>query len=198
MITFFDGENTITYSEWDLLKEPKMTPTEIWKDIPEYEGYYQVSSFGRVKSIERMVNHRFKPMLIKEKIRKNLTDKDGYPTLRLHKNSIQKTYRVHQLVAMAFLNHVTCGLKLVVDHKDNNPSNNNLDNLQVVTNRRNCSKDKKGYTSKYLGVSRSLNSKKWLAQININGKQTYLGRFSSELEAHYSYQKRLAQINLKG
>lgn len=168
-------------------------PNEVWKDIPEYEGYYQVSSFGRVKSLERKVFRNTHYYPVKEKILKQqLCQK--YLTIGLKQNGIDKKFQVHQLVAMAFLNHIPNGFKLVADHKDNDRLNNHVDNLQIVTNRYNSSKDKKGYTSKYVGVSWHSKNKKWRSAIYHNGKETHLGYFTNQKEASKYYQDALKSI----
>ena len=78
---------------------------QIWKDIEEYEGIYQVSSLGNVKSLRRNINMRLR------------TDGDGYLLVGLSKDSKTKTFRVHRLVARAFVlnpknketvNHINC------------------------------------------------------------------------------------------
>lgn len=79
-----------------------------------------------------------------------------------------------------------------VDHIDNNPLNNNVTNLRVITKRENSSKDRKGI-SKYTGVTFNKKSNKWRSQIWINGKNKTLGSFDDELEAHRAYQKELQQ-----
>ena len=111
----------------------------------------------------------------------------------LHKNGKAKGLKVSQLVAMAFLNHEPCGQDIVVDHKDNDPSNNRLENLKLITNRENCSKDKKG-SSQYAGVSWNKAAKKWHSKIWINGKRIYLGSFKDELEAHKAYRQKMQTI----
>jgi hypothetical protein len=109
---------------------------EGWVDIPEYEGRYQVSTHGRVKSFTA-----YKDGLIKkqEKIR------GGYLAVKLVKEYKGKarTYTVHQLVAMAFFNHKPNGHTLVVDHIDNNRTNNKVWNLQVITHGQNLFKDRR-------------------------------------------------------
>lgn len=158
---------------------------EIFKDIPGYEGMYQVSNQGRVKSLK----------LNKERILK-LVDNRGYLQVMLYNEGKFKAIKVHQLVAMAFLNHTPNGYNgLIVDHQDNNKLNNNLSNLQLVTNRYNASKDKKGGTSKYTGVSWNKERNKWISEIKINGKRKYLGRFKCELAAAVAYQKELIKLN---
>ena len=157
---------------------------EIYKDIPNYEGHYQVSNLGNVKSVK----------LKKEKILKCSYTKTGYGFVNLCLNNKVTLRQVHQLMAMAFLNHKPCGHNLVVDHIDNNPSNNKLENLQIITHRKNTSKDKKGYSSKYIGVSWHKPTKKWVVMIRIKDKHKNLGYFEDEYEAHLAYQKELKQI----
>jgi hypothetical protein len=105
-----------------------------------------------------------------------------------------KTKRIHKLVAMAFLGHIPAGYNLVVDHIDNNPLNNRLDNLQLISQRENTSKDKKGGTSDFIGVFNK-SSSKWASAIRINNKIINLGSFDTEQEASEYYQKALESIN---
>jgi hypothetical protein len=101
---------------------------------------------------------------------------------------------VHQLVAMAFLNHTPCGMNLVVDHINSNKLDNRVENLQLITQRENSSKDIKNKTSKYTGVSWCKHRGKWLSQIYLNKKTYNLGRFNCELSAHLAYINKLKQI----
>jgi hypothetical protein len=167
---------------------------EIFKDIPNYEGYYQVSNLGNVKSIDRLAYNKkggFRCLKGKNK-RKTLNNK-GYLSVGLCKDYVVRYFTVHKLVAMAFLNHIPCGHKLVVDHIDNNPSNNKLENLQLITHRENLSKDKKR-SGNYVGVYFREDNKKWHCKIRIKGKQTHLGYFDNEYDAHLAYQKKLKEI----
>ena len=94
---------------------------EIWKDIEGYEDLYQVSNYGRVKAL---INKRHK----EERIRRFGINKLGYCQVELSKNGSTKIYLVHRLVALAFIpnpNNLPC-----VNHKDENPSNNNVGNLE--------------------------------------------------------------------
>lgn len=159
---------------------------EVWKKVPDYEEFYQVSNLGRVRSL------RFnKIKIMSQKIRK-----DGYYEVSIYKNKKGKSFKTHQLIAMAFLDHKRCGFKKVVDHIDGDKSNNKLDNLQVVSNRVNTSKDKHKYKkyTKLIGVSKYKDSGKYVAQIKINGKPTYLGSFTDEYEAGRAYQKALREL----
>lgn len=157
---------------------------EIWKDVKNYEGLYQVSSEGRVKSLK----------FGKDRILKQSPNGCVYLTVGLHKEGKQKTIKVHKLIAIAFLNHIPDGHKIVCDHIDNNKLNNRLENLQLITHRENTSKDKKGGTSQFIGVCWYKVAKKWRADIWINGKLKHLGLFTSELEASKAYQKALKSI----
>ena len=126
----------------------------------------------------------------KERILKPTVDSSGYLIVSLYKNTKAKTKNVHQLVAESFLNHVPCGNRSVVDHINNVKTDNGLGNLQIITHRENLSKDKKG-SSEYTGVSWCCTGEKWRADIRINGKTKYLGRFTDELKASEAYQKAL-------
>lgn len=98
-----------------------MKMTEIWRDIKDYEGLYQVSNFGSVKSLN--YNHTGK-----EKILSTGKVSGGYLSVQLYKNGKGKMYSVHRLVAQAFIPNP---LNLPqVNHKDENPSNNHVDNLE--------------------------------------------------------------------
>ena len=160
---------------------------EIYKDIPNYEGLYQVSDLGNVKSfVWKNKGNR----ILKAGIRKN-----GYKYVVLHKSGKAKTMTIHQLVAIAFLNHKPCGYKLVINHKDFNPSNNCVSNLEIVTNRENSNKKHIKSSSDYVGVCRDITHNKWKACITFNGKLEHLGNYKKEYDAHLAYQKRLIEIN---
>lgn len=169
-----------------------MEHDEVWKDVPDYEGYYQVSNKGRVKSLSRTLSiGRF----LKEKILKNGFDGRGYSKVILCKNTFIKTYKIHKLVAICFLNHKPNGLKLVVNHKDFNRLNNQIDNLEIVTNRENTNKKHLKSRSKHTGVTWREDRNKWHSQIYINGKQKHLGYFNNEIEAGKAYQEYLKNLN---
>ena len=103
-----------------------------WKDIKGYEGIYQVSSYGNIKSMDRIVeansNHKYQH--IKEHLLR-LNGGKKYIQVILCKNGKTKPFLVHRLVAEAFIsnpNNLPC-----VNHKDENPKNNNVDNLEWCT-----------------------------------------------------------------
>ena len=148
---------------------------EIFKPIPNYKNY-QISNYGNILSLN--TNSLMKPYINK-----------GRKQIHLYKNDKRKKYYIHQLVAMAFLNHKPCGLNLVVDHVDNNPLNNRLDNLQLISQRENSSKDKTD-----VGISWNKRRNKWRASIRINGKQKNLGRYVNKQDALNAYQNELNKL----
>ena len=168
---------------------------EIWKDVINYECIYQISNLGNVKSLDRSVfiGNGFK--FVKGKILKQGMSTTGYFNIGLHLNGKRKIKKIHQLVAESFLGHKPDGtLKLVVNHIDFNPLNNNVNNLEVVTQRENANQKHIKSTSKYVGVHLDKERNKWISFIRINNKKIYLGRFTNEIEAHNAYQNALSNI----
>ena len=92
---------------------------EIWKDIPNYEGIYQISNFGEIRSCKN------------NKIRKQIKQRSGYMRIILTKNSKQKATNVHILVAKCFVNNQN-GYRYV-NHIDGDKTNNSANNLEWVT-----------------------------------------------------------------
>ena len=107
---------------------------EEWRDIKGYEGLYQVSNLGRVKSLPRERRNRQGYYYTKEKILKQTNTSTGYKKVELF-NGTRKSYKVHRLVAQAFLNNEYN--KPQVNHKDGNKINNNVNNLEWVTGSKN-------------------------------------------------------------
>lgn len=165
---------------------------EEWKDIKGFDGDYQVSNFGRVKSMERFVDWKNTKRLIKSKILKPIVYSNGYLYVGINK----KMFRIHTLVWDNFGSEKRNGLKLQVDHIDNNKLNNRLNNLQLLTARQNVNKvfDNKFTASDYYGVYYRKDRSKWCGHISINGKNKYLGSFETELEASNAYQSALKKI----
>lgn len=175
---------------------------EIWKDIPDYEKLYQVSNFGRVRSLPREWRTGRGALLKHDgKILKTAIS-GGYVKYNLYKDNVVKTFRAHQLVAMAFLDYKRQAMNLVIDHINDVKTDNRLANLQIVTQRYNTCKTQGKYSSNYKGVSaQRIQGKKGISfyyrsKININGKEKNLGSYKSEYEAHLAYQKALQEYNL--
>ena len=153
---------------------------EVWKDIPNYEGSYQASNLGNIKSI-------YRKGFTKGKVLKQVIGSRGYKKVSLS----NKQFEVHVLIAMTFKGFISTKGK-TVDHKDNDRLNNREDNIQIISHRENISKDRKNGASKYVGVSNDRG--RWRARIGINKKMVLLGYFDTELEAHKAYQNKLSEL----
>lgn len=101
---------------------------EIWKDIKEYEGLYQVSNLGRVKSL----NYK---RMGKEKILKS-TKRNNYPFVVLCKDGSPQNYYIHRLVAQAFIPNPDN--KPCIDHINTDRTDNRVENLRWCTQKENC------------------------------------------------------------
>lgn len=144
---------------------------EIWKDIEGYEGFYQASNFGRIRSLYGRVS-----------IMKFKTDKDGYYHVGLTLNRKQRTFRVHRLIASAFVKNVQNLPE--VNHKDLNKKNNQKSNLEWTDgrgNKKHYHKDQKNNT----GILKIRNG--FSAQFTVNKKQYYVGFFDTYEEAELKY-----------
>ena len=123
---------------------------EVWKDIKGYEGLYQVSNLGRVKSLDRIVYQKnsfgnIQKNIYKGKILSLFEDKDGYLRVNLKKDKKMKQYGVHVLVANTFLNINKFKYmeyedlskidinRLQINHKNENKKDNCIDNLEFCT-----------------------------------------------------------------
>ena len=114
----------------------KILENEIWKDIPNYEGFYQASNMGRIKSLERFRKGKNDCLVpLKEKILKPKITR-GYYQIVLCKNSTQKKYYIHRLVYETFNGAIPEGYE--INHLDERPINNRLSNLNLVTHKENC------------------------------------------------------------
>ena len=122
---------------------------EIWKDIAGYEGLYQVSSFGKIKALPKYTNSNGYLELRKEKLLKPaLTGKfRNYPTVTFVKDGKRKSYKVHRLVAEAFIPNPD--KYPMINHRDENTLNNMADNLEWCTNRYNVKYSAKPLTEEH-------------------------------------------------
>ena len=166
---------------------------EKWKPVVGYEGHYKVSSLGRVKSLKRSVPlKRGGYRKIPERIVSISVNSRGYEQVTISLHGKKEFPTVHKLMAIAFLDHTPCGWELVVDHINNTKTDNRLDNLQIITQRENTSKDKKG-SSRFTGVYKAYGGS-WVAKIRIEGKKLHLGTFKKEIDAHKAYQNALKNL----
>lgn len=170
-----------------------MEEVEIWKDIPGYEGLYQASNLGNIKSLGRKVIRKNGSIDTKSpKILKLSDNGKGYKSVVLSDDDSKvKSHYVHRLVAMTFLGYQD----MSVDHIDQNRSNNKIENLRYLTSRENSSINKKNKSSKYTGVHLCKRINKWKVYIRIQGEKHYVGTFECEDEAGEAYKIALYNWN---
>jgi hypothetical protein len=104
---------------------------EKWASVEGYKGLYEVSSFGRIRSLDRVVGHRHGSAMMRGRILSTCVNKAGYEFVSLSKDCSGKSFTVHRLVAKAFL--LPESEKAEVNHKDFNKSNNRVENLEWAT-----------------------------------------------------------------
>lgn len=169
---------------------------EVFKDIPNYEGIYQISNLGNARSLDRYVKHiNGSKRLIKGIILKPPIGNHGYRVISLSRDCKTKSRTVHQIVAEVFLNHKPNGYSLVINHINFNKLDNRVENLEIVTPRVNANQKHIKSSSNYVGVTWCKHAEKWLSRIEINGKKIHLGSFSNEEEASKYYESALISYN---
>ena len=126
---------------------------EQWKDIAGYEGLYQVSNLGNIKSLNRISIKEGRDYRVKEKVLKTFLCSSGYPTVVLSVNGKKETLMVHRLVALHFIPNPNNYEQ--INHKDENRQNNNVDNLEWCTQHYNLN-----YGNRRKKISEALKGKK--------------------------------------
>lgn len=145
-----------------------------WKPIKGYEGLYEVSSQGDIKSVSRTnrSGRSYGKRTIGGKFLHQITDKDGYKTVCLCKNGVKKQFRVHRLIAVAFLDNSE---KLpIVNHKNENKADNRVSNLEW------CSVYYNNHYGKGYCEQRFLNLRKTVKQLDLNNKIVRIFKSISE------------------
>lgn len=158
---------------------------EIWKDVVGYEGEFMVSESGKIKSLERTyIRSCGKKYPVKGKELTPFISNCGYVRIAIRKNGKPKKYSVHRLVAEAFIEKELG--RDFVNHLDGNKLNNHHSNLEWVSMiENNCHRfNKINTTSKYTGVSWIKAKQRYVAVMQINGKQKTIGHFTSEEDAY--------------
>lgn len=182
------------------------TINEIWKEVKDYEGYYEVSNFGKVRRC-------FTEKALKEQISNR-----GYCLVCLCRDNIKKTISVHKIVANAFIENPEN--KNTVNHIDFDKLNNHVSNLEWMTTKENINhahdngvykssdlrkrsvkrkhKDNSKCTSNNVGISyRSKgNYHRYVARIHYNGKRIHLGSYKNELDAVNAYQQKIKEYGI--
>ena len=157
---------------------------EKWKDIKGYEGYYKISNYGNVKSIDRIVTYSSgKKVFYKSKKRKASISE--YRMIVLCKNRRCKGFKISRLVAEHFLNKKNG--KNIVNHIDGNKHNDNVNNLEWCTYSENTlhafNNNLNKKKNEVSGVFFEKRRNKWASYIYRNNKNIFVGRFNTEEEA---------------
>nr|DAO37094.1 MAG TPA: homing endonuclease [Caudoviricetes sp.] len=142
---------------------------EVWKDIAGYEGYYQVSNLGRIKSVERVVlSKNGWELHYKERLRKFSKNAKGYLNVSFTRDCKTKTYLVSRLVATAFIPNPD-SLPQVGHRDDNrNKEDNRVENLYWTTNLENSNTDGR---KQRLSASHKGKDNSFYKRIQIDGKE---------------------------
>jgi hypothetical protein len=162
----------------------------MWYDIKGYEGLYKINKKGEVLSLSRELWNGKVFHLSKDYLMKSNLGKNGYYHITLRKDNKSIRHYIHRLLAENFIEN-PFNLK-IVNHIDNDSTNNDLSNIEWVSHDYNIShgysfKEKK---SKYPGLCLN-KSGKWRARITVDGKMVGLGTYDTEEEAYSVYlQKR--------
>lgn len=164
---------------------------EIWKNVIGYEGCYEVSNFGQIRSKDHVVPCKGGTRLVKGKLKKLFLNKRGYQITTLSQENKLMTFTIHQLIAQAFIPDFSKSTE--INHKDGNKANNHVTNLEVSNPSHNQFHAvanglvPKAGISKYRNVSYVKNPKaasKWAASIRHNGNSSYGWKtFKTEEEA---------------
>ena len=141
---------------------------EEWRPVVGYEGLYEVSDWGNVRSVDRMVKSKGSgERLVTGRLLKQYTDKDGYKRVGLHRNHKQVVVGVHQLVARAFIDNPD-NLP-IIDHIDSHRDNNMADNLRWFTVPLNNSTEQ-ARRRKSIAASRRNDNKVRIRQYSLGGE----------------------------
>lgn len=163
---------------------------EIFLPVKGYEGIYDVSNMGKVKTLRKDGGYR-------NREKRFSGDKDGYLKVSLARDGIEKHFRVHRLVATAFIPNPNDLPQ--INHLNSKKTDNRPENLEWCDDRhnRNHFYGTKNVTSKYPGVSWYKRCKRWRAQIRHNGKKIWLGTFVNEIDAAEAYNQAVLKYSGK-
>lgn len=167
---------------------------EIWKDIRDYEGLYQISNNGNVKSLGRWVNYKNKGKKWQEgKILKPLVKKGGYLHVGLWKNGKVKFFIVHRLVAQAFIPNPNNLPQ--VNHKDENKENNVVKNLEYCDAKYNSN-----YGTRNKRVAEKMKGKKLSDETRKKISETKRGKKNHMYGKHLSeeHKKKISEKQING
>jgi hypothetical protein len=154
---------------------------EFWKSIDGCPNYH-ISNKGNVENI--VTGNTLHPVI----------DTNGYKIVGLQIGKTRKWYRLHRIIALAFIPNPDN--KLCVDHVDNDRTNNNVSNLRWVTNQQNDFNRQisSNNTSGVKGVTWHKQKQKWQAQMKINGKSIHIGHYKTLEEAKQARQIKAIEL----
>jgi hypothetical protein len=164
---------------------------EIWKDIIGYEGLYQISNLGRVKSLPRkfyLKNGKIHKAQLSELILKDRFSVKGYKAVVLRKDLTPKSYQIHRLVAFAFIGQPDLD-RNQINHINGIKTDNQVSNLEWVNNRENMVHSFLNKMSLPVGIRKI--KEKYSARITVNRKEIHLGyheKLENAIEARRNYQ----------
>ncbi len=191
-----------------------LNDNEIWKEIPNFEGYYEASNKGKIRSMQRSVPNSEKGNRLSKakEIAQNPTTRSNYLYVQLWKHNKVHRMSVHRMVALTFIpNPIN---KPEVNHIDGNKINNLVDNLEWVTsseNKRHALKTglrkndahvekqigtKYNAVSKYHNVTYDKSRNQWKASIKAEGKMLFQKRFKYEDDAAKYINKMIDELKL--
>ena len=168
---------------------------EIWKDIEGYDGRYQVSNRGRIKSLPHVQKNRYSKYTTKEKILAPRFDGDGYCCAALYTGGKREDRRVHRIVAETFIPNPEG--KAFINHKDGVKTNNSVENLEWCTAAENAQHAfRTGLNRGYRGQENKISRK--ICQLTLDGKflRFWHGVREIKRELNISYQN--VEACLKG
>lgn len=150
----------------------------IWKDIKGYEGMYQVSNTGEIRSLDRYILRSIDsiPRFQNGKIFSKITNADGYYQIKLSKNNIPTPFRVHRLVAEAFIPNLNNLPE--VNHIDCNRKNNNVNNLEWTSHLDNVKHSSNQGKYKHFGTDNPNYGNHILSEIYRNNPELAIEKLS--------------------
>ena len=167
---------------------------EIWKDVVGYEGYYQVSNLGRVRSLDRIASNgrKIKGKILSTKV----NTPQYYPRVSLSVNGKMKLVQVHRLVAQAFVYNPDPEHKTQVGHKDESRTNNRADNLEWVTPKENSNMPlhRKRVSKANEGKVLSAETK---SKISLSQKGKYKGEKNPFYNKHHTNEAKKKMSDIK-
>lgn len=164
---------------------------EIWKDIIEegFEGLYQGSNFGRIRSLDRLVDGKNgSKRFVKGRILKTCLDSHGYPLVCLHNNVMQKTKNVHKLIWEAFNGKVPKGYE--INHISECKTENSLSNLNLLTHKANLNwgtHNKRGAITKSIVLRNYKTLSKPVIQKSLEGEIIKIWPSTMEIQRQLGY-----------